>query len=299
VAVVRTSMAMAWNEIRHRAPLRTDLKPVPPVVGNEVRLGQVVINLLINAAQSIPAGAYESNEIRISTSVQGDQVIVEVTDTGVGIPPELQARVFEPFFTTKGKVKGTGIGLTVSRNIVLEHGGQVVLHSRPGAGTTFQVLLPAQRSGEAAAPSAPETKTPPGSREPPAEKALRRVLLVDDDPLVLAAMARMLAPEYRVEKATSPRDALALLSSGAHFDAVVCDVVMPEMTGMQFSAEAERLQPGLASTMVYVTGAVLMPEVQAFREQSQNVWVDKPFSLHDLVGAVRKTISASHGEQVH
>jgi signal transduction histidine kinase len=299
VAVARSSIAMAWNEIRHRAPLRTDLQPVPPVMGNEVRLGQVVINLLRNAAQSIPAGAYESNEIRVSTSVQGDQVIVEVTDTGVGIPPDLQARVFDPFFTTKGKVKGTGIGLTVSRNIVLEHGGQMDLRSRPGAGTTFRVSLLARRDGDTTTLGAADPEAPSGPPPPATEKALSRVLVVDDDPLVLAAMARMLAQEFGVEKATSPREALALLSSRPRFDVVVCDVVMPEMTGMQFCAEAEHLQPGVSDSMVFVTGAVLMPEVQAFREQSQHAWVEKPFSLQDLLGAVRKAADAAHAAQVH
>jgi signal transduction histidine kinase len=292
VAVVRTAITMAWNEIRHRAPLRTDLRPVPPVLGNEVRLGQVVINLLINAAQSIPAGAYEANEVRISTSLQGDQVIVEVTDTGVGIPVELQARIFEPFFTTKGKVKGTGIGLTVSRNIVLEHGGQMDLHSRPGSGTTFRVSLPAQRSGDASALPPPHPGSPPAPPAPPVQKARDRVLVIDDDPLVLAAMARMLAQEFSVEKATSPREALAMLS-GHRFDAIVCDVVMPEMTGMQFCTEAERRQPGVASRIVFVTGAVLMPEVQAFREQSRHVWMDKPFSLQGLLDAVRAAVDAA------
>jgi signal transduction histidine kinase len=147
--VAKTAIAIAWNEIRHHARLRTEFSTLPAIFASEARLGQVFVNLLVNAAQSITAGAPEQNEIVVRTAAAPDHVVIEVSDTGVGIPKELQPRIFEPFFTTKAPNVGTGIGLTISRNIVAEHGGRIELQSRPGSGTTFRVLLPLRRAGGA------------------------------------------------------------------------------------------------------------------------------------------------------
>jgi signal transduction histidine kinase len=299
--VAQTSSAMAKTEIRHRARLRMDLEPVPPVLGNEVQLGQVVLNLLINAAQSIPPGAYERNEIRVATyAAAGGEVVIEVADTGVGIPPELQPRVFDPFFTTRGRLEGTGIGLTVCRNIVQEHGGRIELSSQPGAGTTFRVFLPVQPSGHAKTTARSEGALP--ATDDPAIGASNqgvpvattdgrsRVLVIDDEPLVLSTMVRILSKEHEVQGARSAREALAILAAEPMFEAIVCDAVMPEMTGMEFASELEKRHRGAGSRIVFVTGAALVRDVLAFRARSPNTWLDKPFTVEALLEAVRATI---------
>ena len=149
---------MAWNQIRHRARLVKDFGAVPPVHGNAAALGQVFLNMLVNAAQSIPEGDAERHEIKVSASLREDEVVIEIRDTGKGIPPDVLPHVFEPFFTTKPVGVGTGLGLSISRQTVTDHGGRIEIDSEPERGTAFRVILPAQ------GPWMPETSAPPRSR---------------------------------------------------------------------------------------------------------------------------------------
>ncbi len=287
--VVRTSVAMVSNEIRHRAPLRVELQAVPPVAGDAMRLGQVMLNLLVNAAQSIPSEAYASNEIVVSTAAAGELVTIEVSDTGVGIPAELQPRVFDPFFTTKGRFKGTGIGLTVCRDIINEHGGSIALDSLPGSGTTFRVSLPAQRLRGPRAEGGADRTGADAVRSDPAFRSTR-VLAIDDDSLVLSTTERILSQEHMVDKAPSAREGLRALASGRVYQAILCDVMMPDMNGIQFWREVQRRYPGLETRIVFMTGAALVAEVQSFRERSPNLWLEKPFSVEELLVKVREVV---------
>jgi PAS domain S-box-containing protein len=152
--VLESSVRMAWNEIKYRGQLEQRMEDdLPPVHGSEARLGQVFLNLLVNAAQALPEGAAEKNAIRlVARRVDGGGVVVEVTDTGCGIPPEHRRRIFDPFFTTKPVGLGTGLGLSICHNIVTSMGGEIVVESAVGQGTTFRVHLPA---AGARAPGAP------------------------------------------------------------------------------------------------------------------------------------------------
>ncbi|WP_239015147.1 sensor histidine kinase [Archangium violaceum] len=141
--VVRGAAKMAAHEIRPRARFVADCEGVPPVRGNGARLGQVLLNLLINAAHAIEPGHVERNEIRVVAreSAPG-RVTMEVSDTGIGIPPENLSRIFEPFFTTKPVGVGTGLGLSVCRNIITALSGELTVESEQGKGTTFRITLP-------------------------------------------------------------------------------------------------------------------------------------------------------------
>ncbi len=152
-AVAHRAARMTGAEVRRRATLQLDLGPVPPVLGREGRLAQVVVNLLVNAAQAIPEGEAQ-HVIRISTRAEGDRVVVDVEDDGVGIPPDIAERIFEPFFTTKAKSGGTGLGLSVCLDIVRDHGGTLSASPRPPGGTRMRMALPALGcAGDAAAPA--------------------------------------------------------------------------------------------------------------------------------------------------
>ncbi|WNG61443.1 GAF domain-containing protein [Archangium gephyra] len=141
--VVRSAVKLAAHEIRNRAHVVESLDEVPRVRGSEARLCQVFLNLLLNAAHAISPGQPEHNRIQVSArEVSGERVLVEVSDTGCGIPPELLERVFDPFFTTKPVGVGSGLGLSVCRRIIGAHGGELTVESEPGRGTTFQVFLP-------------------------------------------------------------------------------------------------------------------------------------------------------------
>jgi signal transduction histidine kinase len=143
VPVVRTALKMAQHELSHRARVVIGVDSVPLVYGNAPRLGQVFLNLLINAAHAIPPGQVEQNTIKITARVSGtEHAIVEVSDTGCGIPPENVKRIFDPFFTTKPLGKGSGLGLSVSNSIIIAHGGEMSVESEVGKGTTFRLILP-------------------------------------------------------------------------------------------------------------------------------------------------------------
>ncbi|MFU8804681.1 MAG: two-component system sensor histidine kinase NtrB [Bradymonadaceae bacterium] len=146
--VIRTALNVARHEIRHRAEVVTDFGSIPPVRGNATQLSQVLLNLLINAAHAIPEGDSTGNQIRIRTYRSDEHVIVEVEDTGIGIPSENLEKIFEPFFTTKPPGKGTGLGMAISRRLTEGMGGELRVESEPGVGTVFTVVLDVYDSDE-------------------------------------------------------------------------------------------------------------------------------------------------------
>jgi two-component system, NtrC family, sensor kinase len=157
-ALLDSCVKMAWSEIKHRARLVKEYGRVSSIEGNESQLGQVFLNLIINAAQALPEDAGESAEIRLTTSHEDGVVVVAVRDTGVGIPAEILGRVFDPFFTTKPVGVGTGLGLSICHGIVSALGGRITVESQPGHGSTFRVYLPAPQHP-------PEVSEPPESAE--------------------------------------------------------------------------------------------------------------------------------------
>lgn len=148
--VLDIALRMAWSQIRPRAQIVKRIRPVPPILGDESRLAQVFLNLLVNAAHAIEPGEAAANEISVATLVDTDgrHVVVEVSDTGSGIAPEALAHIFEPFYTTKAAGVGTGLGLAITRGIVTSLGGSIEVESAVGRGSTFRVHLP---SGSATA----------------------------------------------------------------------------------------------------------------------------------------------------
>jgi PAS domain S-box-containing protein len=270
--VLDSTLRMAGNEIRHRARLVRDYAEIPPVLGSQARLGQVFLNLLLNAAQAIPAGHYDDNEIRVSTSVEPDgEVLVRIVDTGVGIPPEIQQRLFTPFFTTKEVGNGTGLGLSVCQRIVKSLNGAISFSSRKG-GTEFRVTLPA------APPARRDPGQPAGAPSTSKSKPRYSVLFIDDDAMVAHAARRVMS-EHAITIASSAHDALGLLAQGDRFDVIFCDLMMPQVTGMELFAELEKIAPEQARRVVFMTGGAYTPGATAFLESVANRRVDKPFDL--------------------
>jgi PAS domain S-box-containing protein len=153
-SVLEAAIHLASTQLRFRARLVRDFRPTPAVMADEARLGQVALNLLINAAQAIPEGNADANEIRVSTGTDArGRAVLAVHDTGAGIPPEVADRIFDPFFTTKPHGVGTGLGLSICRNIVLALGGDIDVESSRTGGTTLRVALPAAPAGQPAAAS--------------------------------------------------------------------------------------------------------------------------------------------------
>ncbi len=276
--VIESSVRMAWNEIRHRARLIKDYGNVPPVEANESRLGQVFLNLIVNAAQAIPEGKADGNEIRVATRLEGvDRVAVEVRDTGTGIPEAILGRIFNPFFTTKPVGLGTGLGLAICQRIVTSLGGEITVQSQEGKGTVFRVLLPVAKTR-----AVDETPMPP----PRVLGRRGRILVVDDEPMVASAIRRMLAKEHEVIPVTSAREAKDRFRNGERFDLILCDLMMPEITGMELHAELARTAPDQAERMLFMTGGAFTPQARQFLDVVRNPRVEKPFdfaSLHALI----------------
>ncbi len=278
--VVESSINLAMNEIRHRAQLVRELGPAPRVDANASRLGQVVVNLLVNAAQAIEEGKVGDNTItvRIGKDDSG-RAVLEIEDTGPGMPPEIRARIFDPFYTTKPVGEGTGLGLTICHGIVAALGGSIEVESEVGKGSLFRVVLPAARESDRVARPVPSL---PVATEP----RRGRVLVVDDEPMIGKAVQLMLEDVHDVVALVSAREALGRLTSGEAFDAVVCDLMMPEMTGMDLYAEVVRRMPELAKRFVFLTGGAFTPRARAFLENVNAPRLDKPFEGPALIEAI-------------
>jgi two-component system cell cycle sensor histidine kinase/response regulator CckA len=275
-----TALRMADHETRYRAQVRRRYDDVPRVVANESRLGQVFLNLIINAAQAISEGDAAENEIVVSTRGEGERVIVEVSDTGAGIPAELVGKIFEPFVTTKPKGMGTGLGLHIARSIVTSLGGEIRVESEVGIGTTVRVSLPAAIAASAVPPVArPPATIPVAGR--------LRFLVVDDEPRLTNVLEDLLS-EHQVTTSNSGRAALALLATHS-YDVVLCDLVMPELTGMDVYDEVARRDPALASRIVFMTGGAFTERARDFLAHHDNLVLHKPFALDDLQDIIRRT----------
>jgi signal transduction histidine kinase/ActR/RegA family two-component response regulator len=294
--VVRSSINLASVEIRERASLRTEFGATPYVVGNEARLGQVFINLLLNAAQAIPEGGANRHEIHITTrSDAAGRAVVEVSDTGSGIAPELLGRIFDPFFTTKPVGVGTGLGLSICHGIVTALGGELSVESEVGRGSTFRVTLPpAPAVAVAAMPSA---AAPPASAAPEPQPRVGHIMVVDDDALVGDVIRVSLAAEHDVVVATAASEVVQRIATGERFDLILCDLMMPVMTGMDLHAELERVDPAQASRMVFLTGGAFTPRAREFLSRVTNPKLEKPFDPQGLRNFVRDRVTASEGRR--
>lgn len=281
-AAIEAALKIADNEIRHRARLVRDYDDVPPIDGNTARIEQVFLNLLVNATHAVSEGMSAVAEIKVSLRADPKgAVVAEVADNGTGIPEEVLKRVFDPFFTTKPLGVGTGLGLPICRSIVEAFGGSIELLSEVGRGTIARVTLPVYaRAGE----KAEEERPRPLSSRPPDNR--RRVLVVDDEPLVASLLRRMLAPQHDVLVATSGQEALQAIDQGS-FDAIVCDVMMPGMTGMDLYSTLRQRDRALSERMVFMTGGAFMPRVAEFLSRVDNPKIEKPFDLDTLRGALR------------
>jgi PAS domain S-box-containing protein len=277
VPVLESAIHMAFNEIKHRAVLVREYEGAPRVRGCPSRLGQVFLNLLVNAAHAIPVGTASEHRVTVRASCQGNQVQIEVTDTGTGLAQQHLSRLFDPFFTTKPVGQGTGLGLFICRRIVSEHGGEIEVESGVGQGSTFRVRLPAAST----VTQATQTMQAPELHVPPSRKRAR-VLVVDDEPGIGRSLARALGRDHDVSTVTCARDALGCLLEHDDFDAVLCDVMMPEMTGVDLYVALERSRPDLAARMLFITGGAFTPSTQAFVQTMADRCLEKPFDIREL-----------------
>lgn len=282
--VLESSLRMAQNEIRHRSRLTTRLSPVPAVEANESRLGQVFLNLIVNAAQSIPEGHVEENEITVETSIADDgHVTVDIGDTGGGMSADVKKRLFTPFFTTKPIGLGTGLGLSICHRIVDSYGGSITVDSELGRGSTFRVHLPATTNVGNELPAAVHLS--------PTHRG--KILVIDDDPIVSMIAERALEVDHDVTATTNPRKALALIDAGERYDVILCDIMMPDLTGMDVYERVSQTAPEQAKVMIFMTGGAFTPRGRDFLERLENAHIEKPFGIEALQTAINERMSAA------
>jgi signal transduction histidine kinase/ActR/RegA family two-component response regulator len=280
--VVTPALRMMRHLLHDRARLVEDYGATPRVLGSEARLGQVLLNLLVNAAQAIPQGAPERHTVRIRTGTAPDgRAQVEISDTGRGIPPDVLPRIFEPFFTTRSAEKGTGLGLSLCQQIVHAHGGELLVHSEPGQGAVFTVLLPAA-PGEAsqAVPASPQAEHASGAAR------RGRILIIDDEPRLAQSMRLLLEPSHDVVTTTRGSEALEWVSTGQCFDVVVCDLQMPGTTGMDIYARLREQAPELARRLVFISGGAYTPAASQFIRTVSNRVLEKPIRPEVLLATI-------------
>jgi PAS domain S-box-containing protein len=279
--ILESSLRMAWNELKHRARVQREYRPIPLVSGDESRLGQVFLNLIVNAVQAMEEGRAEQNVITITTGLDPiGRVSITVRDTGCGMSPDVLAHIFTPFYTTKPVGVGTGLGLSICNRIVQALGGEITVESEIGKGSAFHVFLPAS---EGTSLGRRTTRT----RRPIAALSAR-ILAIDDEPIVGTALKRVMGRDNDVVTETSARTALDRIRAGEHFDLILCDMMMPDMTGMDFYNELRSFAPERAAEIVFMTGGAFTPKARSFLESITNERLEKPFDMHTLKNLVQE-----------
>jgi CheY-like chemotaxis protein/two-component sensor histidine kinase len=275
--VVELACNMTKQELLARARLRKELQPLPRINGDRGTLCQLITNLLMNAAQAIGDGAAEQNTITLRTSAEEDRVLLQIEDSGAGIPEAIRDRIFEPFFTTKARDVGTGLGLSLAAEIVRKHRGQISFTTGSG-GTTFEVRLPVSNDLAPSRATRAVEEVPRSVRSP-------RVLVVEDEAKLRRVYSRMLQG-HRVVTAENGRVALDLLRLDSGFDVVICDLTMPEVDGPAVYASLRESNPKLAERMIFCSGGVFTPRAREFLATIPNPVIEKPIPWNRLIGLI-------------
>ena len=288
---VECAITMAHTDIKLLAQLTIDLGEIPPVQATIGKLSQVFLNLLINATHAFDASKVEHNRLTVRTWCEGNDVLAEVRDTGQGMSKEQLSRIFEPFYTTKGVGMGSGLGLSICRNILTEFGGDIRAESEPGRGSRFIIRLPADL-GEEKQPA--ETAV-----AEPARATLRgRLLVVDDEPAIRTLMVRLLGQQHDIVTAESGKEAQLLLEHDSAFDVILCDLMMPGMTGMDLHEWLVAENAKLAGRMVFITGGAFTPKATDYLASADILTLEKPYEPVMLRQVVTERVLAARFEDL-
>jgi len=276
------ALALVSNEVRFRARVERHYNTTPLIVVDRTRLSQAFLNILLNAAQAIESGDPENSWIHVEARVEDEGVVVIITNSGPPIPQEVLPRIFEPFFTTKPVGQGVGLGLSITYDTIRRHGGHIQAKSGPEEPTSFRIWLP-RNTGLALAAPAEITASEAAPPHP------SHVLLVDDDPLVQNSIRRTLERHHDVVIVGSGARALSILEA-EKFDIVLCDLIMPGMTGMQLFETIRARDPEQAKRFVFLTGGTSSPEARTFLLSVDNPRAYKPLGADEIVRLIAKCL---------
>ncbi len=284
---VELAITLSQNEVRHVAELRVDLGKVPQVLASEGQLSQVILNLIVNAAQATYAPDKQpSVAVRTRSSASG-QVVIEVQDNAEGLSPAQLARVFDPFYTTKDVGKGTGLGLSICHGLVAKFGGVLELESEPGRGTLARIEMPTLADVSEDSPLQQRI-----TRSMPAVRDARqgRVLIIDDDPFVTRTLVRVLS-ELDCTVIHSGQEALERLRSESEFDVIICNLSMPGVSGAEVYTQASEFRPALAKRFLFLKGGAVADETLEFAESLDGRVLAKPVEATSIRTRVQNLLS--------
>ncbi|MEL7369931.1 MAG: ATP-binding protein, partial [Myxococcota bacterium] len=274
--VVDMLLRIANTEIRHRAEVNLEAAWTPLVQADPLRLYQILLPLILQATQTISEGEAGRHRITVRLGYDEDaqRVAIEIEDTGDGLSREQTHRVFEPDFSTRPTGRGAGLGLSVCKNLVTELGGTIRVDSTVGRGSRFVVSLPAVAPKQPAQPA-------------PSRAVVRdyRILVVDDIDLIARALSRQINRMHQATVTTNAHDALQLLQQES-FDFVLCDVMMPQMSGIEFYRSLERFDTKLAQKIIFMTGGAFTDSATSFLDEIANPCLNKPFNMDELNAAI-------------
>lgn len=299
--IIERTLALRSYELKvENIVVECDLAPgLPQTMADPYQLQQVVLNLVVNAEQALLEGRGQGH-IRIRTShvVQGvgsraeHRILLEVSDDGPGIPPEIASRIFDPFFTSKPPGVGTGLGLSIVYGIVHQHGGEVTFESQPGAGAKFVVELPVV---VAQAPDRAPALPLSGGRT--AAVAAGRVLVVEDEPTIAQLIVDVLREEgHQVEAVLDSQEGLTRLSR-RRYDLVICDLRMPRLDGPAFYDALVRAGSPVRNRILFITGDMLAPRTTQFLESRRLPYLAKPFLVEELKLAVNRLLDPARWDR--
>jgi len=294
--IVERTLALRSYELKvENIAVELDLAPeLPPTMADPYQLQQVVLNLLINAEQSL-LEVRGRGCVWIKTRLvhrTEDRILLEVSDDGCGVSPEIAWRIFDPFFTTKPAGVGTGLGLSIVYGIVHQHGGEVSYESRPGGGARFLVELPI-----VPVPADARTPVSPENAGPARAATTGRILVVEDEPTVAQLIADVLREEgHQVEAVLDSQEGLARLSR-RHYDLVICDLRMPTLDGPAFYEALVHTGSPLEHRIIFVTGDMLAPRTQEFLRRHGLPYLAKPFLVEELKLAVNRALERGPNEK--
>jgi two-component system cell cycle sensor histidine kinase/response regulator CckA len=294
---------LAGNDVKLTVEHGRSLWPVKVDIG---QLEQVIVNLVVNARDAMPDGGDIS--IRTANVMEQDcadfgyremeaanYVLIEVEDTGTGIPADIKAKIFEPFFTTKEVGKGTGLGLSMVYGIIKQTGGYIFCDSEVGKGTVFRIFLPRHIQDVGGETGVQETVAETAAKLPDAARDLSgtaTVLLVEDEDAVRMGGVRALTSRgYTVHEASSGAEALEKFNElDGTVDIIVSDVVMPEMDGPTLLREVRKIQPDIK--FIFVSGYAEDAFAKNLPAEAKFGFLPKPFSLKQLASAVKEMLES-------
>ncbi len=294
-SVIQNLAKFLRHTIGENIALNLDLAPELSSVQADIsRLEQILLNLAINARDAMPAGGklmIETADFSASSKFceshpqvfPGDYVLLQVSDTGQGMPPQVMEHIFDPFYTTKPHGKGTGLGLTTIYGIVRQFGGHIQCYSEVNRGTTFKIFLPRAVGRQ----PAPEVK-PPAAEFPGGAET---ILVVDDEDFIIKLVSQILTSlGYTVLATTSCQEAAEICGSGRHIDMVLTDIIMPEMPGTALLERLRQHQPHLKA--VLMSGYTSHAATQIEKLPDKISFLQKPFNFESLAESVRSALTA-------